>query len=152
MDWEFVYDAYPVNRELIWLNNCGITPAGTHIVQAVSRFLEGYAEKGILTETASYHEVRQSIKKILASLLKCQPEELSLIHNTAEGMNFISHGLRLRPGDEIVLLENEYPSNVYPWLHWKEKGAKLYTAPWRPPRAPGTNSLLAAHLYFSLPT
>jgi selenocysteine lyase/cysteine desulfurase len=129
MDWEFVYDAYPVNRKLIWLNNCGITPAGTHIVQAVSRFLEGYAEKGILTETASYQEVRRSIKKILAGLLKCQPEELSLIHNTAEGMNFISHGLRLRPGDEIVLLENEYPSNVYPWLHWKEKGVKFHTSP-----------------------
>ena len=121
MDWKFVYDTYPVNRELIWLNNCGITPAGTHIVQAVSRFLKGYAEKGILTETASYQEVRRNIKKILAGLLKCQPEELSLTHNTAEGMNFISHGPPER---------------------------KQYCCG----RAPGTNSLLAAHLYFSLPT
>ncbi len=44
-------------------------------------------------------------------------------------MNFISHGLDLAPADEIILLENEYPSNVYPWLHWKEKGIRIITAP-----------------------
>jgi selenocysteine lyase/cysteine desulfurase len=129
MDWHSVYEAYPVNREMIWLNNCGTTPAGTHIVQAVSRFIDAYSQKGVLTETADYSEVRNRIKTILASLLNCLPEELALIHNTAEGMNFISHGLPLAPGDEIILLENEYPSNVYPWLHWKEKGVKIQTAP-----------------------
>lgn len=129
MDWHSVYEAYPVNRQMIWLNNCGTTPAGTHIVQAVARFMEGYSQKGLLTETADYAEVRNRIKTILANLLNCHPQELALIHNTAEGMNFISHGLRLEPEDEIILLENEYPSNVYPWLHWKEKGIEIRTAP-----------------------
>ena len=127
--WELAHDAYPVNQQLVWLNNCGTTPAGTHIVQAVSRFIEGYSEKGVLTEAASYHDVRKSIKTILSRLLKCDPDELCLIHNTAEGMNFISHGLRLAPDDEIILLENEYPSNAYPWFHWKRKGVNLLTVP-----------------------
>ena len=127
--WELAYDAYPVNQQLVWLNNCGTTPAGTHIVQAVSRFIKGYSERGVLTEAASYHDVRQSIKAILSRLLSCDPDELCLIHNTAEGMNFISHGLHLAPDDEIILLENEYPSNVYPWFHWKKKGVNLHSAP-----------------------
>ena len=127
--WELAYSAYPVNQQLIWLNNCGTSPAGMHIVQAVSRFIKGYSESGVLTEAASYHDVRQSIKTILSRLLECDPDELCLIHNTAEGMNFISHGLRLGPDDEIILLENEYPSNVYPWIHWKKKGVNLRTAP-----------------------
>jgi selenocysteine lyase/cysteine desulfurase len=95
----------------------------------MSHFMEGYARKGTLTDAATYSEVRDRIKAVLSKLLNCQPEELALIHNTAEGMNFISHGLRLDPGDEIILLENEYPSNVYPWLHWKEKGVRLQTTP-----------------------
>jgi len=129
MEWQFVYDLYPVNRELIWLNNCGVVPAGSHIIQAVTRFLHGYAEKGIFTETASYVQVRHKIQSVLANLLKCRPEELALIHHTSEGMNFISHGLNLQPEDEIILLENEYPSNVYPWRHWEQKGVKLRTVP-----------------------
>jgi len=129
MEWQQIYDLYPVNRELIWLNNCGVVPAGSHIVQTVTKYLNGYAKKGIFTETASYINVRRKIQTILANLLKCRPEELALIHHTSEGMNFISRGLDLQPQDEIILLENEYPSNVYPWRHWKEKSVKLHTVP-----------------------
>jgi len=129
INWATIYQAYPVNKEMIWLNNCGITPAGKHIVKALSRFIEGYAQKGVLTEIAVYPEVQNNIKKILSDLLNCSPDELSLIHNTAEGMNFISHGLNLSIGDEVILLENEYPSNVYPWWHLKKKGVKLVVAP-----------------------
>jgi selenocysteine lyase/cysteine desulfurase len=129
INWTTIYQAYPVNKEMIWLNNCGIAPAGKHIVKALSRFIEGYAQKGVLTETAIYPEVQNNIKKILSNLLNCSPDELSLIHNTAEGMNFISHGLNLSIEDEIILLENEYPSNVYPWRHLEKKGVKLVITP-----------------------
>jgi selenocysteine lyase/cysteine desulfurase len=129
MNWNPIYTAYPVNREMIWLNNCGTTPAGTHIIKALSRYMEGYARKGIFTEVAGYEKVRSNIKNILSGLLNCSPDELALIHNTAEGMNFISHGLKLSAGDEVILLENEYPSNIYPWQHLEKKGVKLVTAP-----------------------
>ena len=129
MDWKSVQAAWPVNQEMIWLNNCGITPPGLHITEAVKRFLDGYARKCIFTETAGYAETRNRIKAILGQLLNCAPDELALIHNTSEGMNVISRGLSLSPGDEIILLENEYPSNVYPWRHWEKKGVTLCTAP-----------------------
>jgi cysteine desulfurase / selenocysteine lyase len=129
MDWNPIYTSFPVNREMIWLNNCGTTPAGNHILTALSRFMEGYARKGIFTETARFTEVRSNIKNILSRLLNCLPEELALIHNTAEGMNFISHGLKLSAEDEVILLQNEYPSNIYPWRHLEKKGVKLVTTP-----------------------
>jgi len=129
INWTTIYQAYPVNKEMIWLNNCGIAPAGKHIVKALSRFIEGYAQKGVLTEIAVYPEVQNNIKIFLSNLLNCSPDELALIHNTAEGMNFISHGLNLSSKDEVILLENEYPSNVYPWRHLEEKGVKLVITP-----------------------
>lgn len=129
MDWERVYDAYPVNEEMIWLNNCGTVPAGTHVVEAVARFLHGYARRGVLDREAPYPKVKREIKEILSGLLNCRPEELALIHNTSEGMNIISHGVDLAPGDEVILLENEYPSNVYPWRHLEQKGVVFRTAP-----------------------
>ena len=129
INWTATYKAYPVNKEMIWLNNCGTTPAGKHIVKALSRFIKGYAQKGVLTEIAVYPEVQNNIKRILSNLLNCSPDELSLIHNTAEGMNFISHGLNLSIEDEVILLENEYPSNVYPWRHLEKKGVKLIITP-----------------------
>lgn len=131
MNWKEITEAYPVNDNFIWLNNCGTTPAGRHNTEALSRFINGYAEKGVLTETASYNDVRSRIKAILSRLLNCDPDELALIHHTAEGMNMISHGVSLEPEDEIILLENEYPSNVYPWLHWRDKGVIIRTAAYK---------------------
>jgi len=129
IDWGTIYKAYPVNKEMIWLNNCGTTPVGTHIIKVLSRFMEGYSQKGVFTEVVGHAKVQSHIKNMLATLLNCSPDELALIHNTAEGMNFISHGLRLSAEDEVILLENEYPSNIYPWQHLQKKGVKLVTAP-----------------------
>ena len=129
MNWKSIYEAYPVNRDMIWLNNCGTTPAGKHNLEAMTVLMEGYSRRGVLAGAADLRKIGARIKAILADLLHCGPEETALVHNTAEGMNFISRGLALTTGDEIILLENEYPSNVYPWRHWAQKGVTLRTAP-----------------------
>jgi selenocysteine lyase/cysteine desulfurase len=92
-------------------------------------WLEEYGRRGSTTEAWSYAGVRASIQRRLEGLLGARPGEIALIHHTAEGMNFISHGLSLDPRDELLLLENEYPSNVYPWEHWSEKGVGLRRVP-----------------------
>jgi cysteine desulfurase / selenocysteine lyase len=129
MNWNAVQEAFPVNRERIWLNNCGVSPAGTHVAEAMARFMSGFARDGILTETESFPATGSAVKGILGRLLNCRVEALALIHHTAEGMNIVSRGLSLRPEDEILLLEDEYPSNVYPWRHWEKRGIVLKTVP-----------------------
>lgn len=127
--WESIQADFPVNDSLIWLNNCGTTPLGRPMDVAVRGFLDGYARRGVLWQEKTYPGVKASIYRRLATLLHASPEEFALVHHTAEGMNFISHGLSLSSGDEILLLENEYPSNYYPWEHWREKGVRLRTVP-----------------------
>ena len=129
MNWNAVRDAFPVNRELIWLNSCGMSPAAEPVVAAMEGFLAEYSRRGILAETENYATTGRAIKAALARLIHCEPEELALIHHTAEGMNVVSRGLTLKPEDEILLLEDEYPSNVYPWRHWERRGIVLKTVP-----------------------
>jgi cysteine desulfurase / selenocysteine lyase len=124
-DWERIQSDFPINDNLIWLNNCGTTPLGTPMRRTLDRWLDASQRRATLAEGFSYPGVKASIYRRLGGLLGAKPEEFALIHNTAEGMNFISHGLSLLPGDEILLLEDEYPSNVYPWEHWREKGVSL---------------------------
>ncbi len=124
-NWKTYYDNYPVNQELIWLNNCGTTPVGKKTIVDVTRYLEAYSRHGVFNEQEKYLTVKKQITSIISKLLNCNSEEIGIIHNTSEGINFISQGLALHRGDEILLLENEYPSNVYPFQHWEEKGIHL---------------------------
>jgi cysteine desulfurase/selenocysteine lyase len=129
VDWDKVFSDFPVNHHLTWLNNCGTTPAGRPAVEAVQGFLQGYSREGTAWGGKSYPGVKAAIYRRLSEMLNASPDEFALLHNTAEGMNFVSHGLSLSPGDEILLLENEYPSNVYPWEHWRDKGVSLKAVP-----------------------
>src|SRR4051812_18893210 len=107
-DWDRVAADFPVNQNLIWMNNCGTTPLGDPIRSTVNRWLEEYGRLGAEGKSFTYPGVKASITRRLERLLGAQPGEIALIHHTAEGMNFISHGLDLRPGDEILVMENEY--------------------------------------------
>jgi cysteine desulfurase/selenocysteine lyase len=128
-DWDKIQSDFPINQHLIWLNNCGTTPMGNPVRETVNRWLDEYQRRGTAAAGFSYTGVKASICHRLETLLHAKPGELALVHHTAEGMNFISHGLSLDPGDEILLLENEYPSNVYPWEHWREKGVHVRAVP-----------------------
>ncbi len=129
MDWKQVYDDFPINKNYIWLNNCGSTPPCRQIIDKVNTYIDEYSLNGIYTKSFSLSKVKRSIKAIISELLNCNGEDIAIIHNTAEGMTLISYGLNLTSGDEILLLENEYPSNVYPWEHWASKGIILKTIP-----------------------
>jgi len=129
MDWKEVQNLYPVNQEMIWLNNCGTTPASTRVIEIVNKFLHGYSKKGVYTDVEGYVFVKRYIHECMSEIISANPDEIAIIHNTSEGMNFISHGLNLKSGEEILVLENEYPSNVYPWEHWKTKGVSLKFIP-----------------------
>lgn len=125
LTWDDIHDLYPVNKNLIWLNNSGVSPCGIHISNAIKDYIAEYSNFGIMSLKYPLTETITIIQSILSGLFNCNKDEIAVIHNTNEGMSLISYGLDLKNGDEIIILENEYPSNVYPWEHWKIKGIKI---------------------------
>ena len=47
-DWRRVHDEFTVNRQLIWLNNCGTTPMPGPVLSAMEAHLRAYAARGVL--------------------------------------------------------------------------------------------------------
>lgn len=123
------HDAYPANASHTWLNNAGTTPAGSHITARMARHYEQLATVGPEHTDPGFVAVLGRIKGHLSRLLNTEHANIALIHNTAEGMTMLSLGLTLEAGDEILLLENEYPSNVYPWQPWADKGVVINFVP-----------------------
>jgi cysteine desulfurase/selenocysteine lyase len=123
-DWAAVHAAFAINDRLTWLNNCGIAPPPPVAVAAVTAHLSALAAQGIfgVPDEATMHDAARGP---LARLIGADVDELCLVHNTNEAMSFLSHGLDLQAGDNILLLENEYPSNVYPFEHWRARGVEL---------------------------
>jgi cysteine desulfurase / selenocysteine lyase len=121
--------SYAVNKHRIWLNNAGTTPVGDIPKKAVMEYLEEYSQFSIFSPGFSYSKIKSELLGYLAEIMEVDSKNLALIHNTSEGMNFLSRGLQLHSGDKIFLLENEYPSNYYPWEHWQNHGVSIVQIP-----------------------
>ena len=67
-------------------------------------------------------EMIERVRNQYATLINAAPEEIAYTKNVSEGLNIAASGLRMKPGDNVILCpELEHPSNIYPWLNLKSR-------------------------------
>jgi selenocysteine lyase/cysteine desulfurase len=71
-----------------------------------------------------YEENRRlrELRDALATFLHCQRDELALVRNATEGNNVVCNGLDLKPGDEVLLTDQEHPGGR---CCWEQKAARF---------------------------
>jgi len=116
---------FKIRDDLIWLNNCGISVPPVRSATAVKEYLDAYSEAGVLQKRKPAGQALKNIRERFATLLGGAAHEYALLNNTAEGMNFIAQSLPLAHGDRVLLVEREYPSNVYPFMQLKNQGVEI---------------------------
>ena len=59
-----------------------------------------------------------------------------------EGVNLLAEGFPWKSGDNVVTLDNEFPSNLYPWMHLADRGVTTISpkAVWFRPRGADAKS------------
>ena len=67
---------------------------------------------------------REEVRVKLAKFINASPEEVSITSNTTEGMNFVSNGLDMKEGEEVLISNMEHPGGLHPW-RLKEKRYKI---------------------------
>jgi selenocysteine lyase/cysteine desulfurase len=55
------------------------------------------------------------LRKNLAKLAGCQPEEIAIQRNASESLETVIFGLNLQRGDEVVLAKQDYPNMINAW-------------------------------------
>lgn len=121
---------FPVTENgTTYLNHAGMSPLPRPVHDAMINAIEMMMMQG----SAVYEEINTPIsadvKENIAKLVNATSEEVALIPNTSTGMNFLAQGLPLQAGDEVLLCDYEFPSNVYPWKALERKDVKVLMLP-----------------------
>jgi len=66
----------------------------------------------------------EAIRAAFARLVGAQPDEIAFVKNTSEGLSLVAAGLDWHQGDNVIAVEGEYPSNVYPWFGLRRWGVE----------------------------
>ncbi len=74
---------------------------------------------------ASFVEVPQRLRTGLGTLLGVPAAEVILGNSTTYGLHLLAHGLRLDPGDEVLLVDGDFPATVVPWQVLRQRGVRV---------------------------
>jgi cysteine desulfurase/selenocysteine lyase len=116
---------FPVLERQLYLNHAGVAPTSVRVAAAVREWMDDVVRHGVKHERG-WEARAEQVRQQAARMIGAEPEEIAFVRNTSHGLGLVAEGLDWRPGDEVaVAAEIEYPSNVYPWLHLKDRGVQV---------------------------
>jgi cysteine desulfurase/selenocysteine lyase len=74
-------------------------------------------------------EVQKETEQAVGTLLGTSADNIVLLANASEALNLFANSIRWQAGDEVLISDLEFPSNVVVWLRLKELGVRLIVIP-----------------------
>ncbi|MCA9223945.1 MAG: aminotransferase class V-fold PLP-dependent enzyme [Planctomycetales bacterium] len=141
-DWEEFRREMPVAQKWAYFDHAAVAPLSQPARNAIERWLAQATEEGD-TVWPEWSKQVERTRRNFALALGARPEEIAFIPNTTTGIGLVAEGFRWNAGDNIVTLENEFPSNMYPWLNLQRRDVETRMAPVEPDGRVDMKKLLA---------
>jgi len=119
-----ISDDFPVSNK-IYLNNASVSLMPSQSINAMNDFLILYNSLGPDSKDSAslIEEKLNNVRKIIAKIICCKPEEVILTQSTTDGINIVANGLSFDNSSNIIIrgMTHEHHSNFYPWIKLKNK-------------------------------
>lgn len=133
---------FPALEGRVYLNAASEGPMPLDAIREGFR-VAGLKERPWEIGSEYYYQVPATVRSRLESALRAPAGSVGLVGGTSAGIGLAARGLPVTPGDEVLLLEGQFPSNVYPWRAAQERGATVRVVE-RPFGTDPTAAMLAA--------
>lgn len=111
---------FPKLEARAYLAHSAISPVSTVVRAAADAVLDDYARRGV-GAFMTWHQRREDLRALLAGLVGARREDVGFVANTTTGVSTIALSLPWKPGDVIIALRGEFPTNVTPWQRAAER-------------------------------
>ncbi|HET7111401.1 MAG TPA: aminotransferase class V-fold PLP-dependent enzyme, partial [Gemmatimonadales bacterium] len=113
--WSTIQRAFDIDRSIVNLNNGGVCPSPSHVLEQMIRDLR------FCNEIPAEHMWRilepriETVRAGLAEEFGCDPEEMAITRNASESLETLIQGIDLKAGDEVVVTNQNYPRMLTTW-------------------------------------
>jgi selenocysteine lyase/cysteine desulfurase len=105
---------FPELEAKVYLNHAAISPPSTAVKEALQGVVATYARHGV-NAVRPFVEERDELRSRLGTLIGADSTEIGFVPNTSQGVVAAALSHPWNPGDQIVLFQGEFPTNVTPW-------------------------------------
>jgi selenocysteine lyase/cysteine desulfurase len=113
--WAEIQRAFDADRTMINLNNGGVSPTPSHVLEAMIRDLRFTNELPVEHMWRVLEPRIESVRRDLASEFGCDIEEMAITRNASEANEIMIFGLDLKRGDEVVITNQNYGRMITAW-------------------------------------
>jgi selenocysteine lyase/cysteine desulfurase len=116
--WAEMRKQFLIPEDEIYLNNGTVGSSPAPVLRAV---FDGYTTTERMDQQdpedypiwgyAAWNEFRDP----LAAFVGCTRDEIAMLRNATEANSYIANGLDLKPGDEVLMTDQEHPGGEHPW-------------------------------------
>lgn len=115
----------------IYIDHASIGPLSTQVRGAIDHHLANRSEGDINTYFRDI-ELAKECRGLAARLVNAESaDRIAFMMNTSDALNIVPAGLHWQHGDHILLNDQEFPSNVYPYLNLRRFGVEIEILPTR---------------------
>ena len=116
---------FSIPNEVVYLNTAYMSPLMNSVVDAINHGAKLKASPWDLTIN-DFFENSELVRELFANLVNVSCRNIALVPSASYGLETAAKNLKVGSGRSVVMLENQFPSHVYPWQRLvKEKGGKL---------------------------
>ena len=108
--------------------------------------MEGYlAEATRGGQLEEFHrQAENGARALLAELLNAHLDEIAFASSTSAALSLLALGLGFRSGENVVAVDSDFPSNIYPWIALRTRGVEVRLLPGGPTGCVGVEDIAAA--------
>ncbi len=108
-----------------WLNVASEGPLPKAAKKALEEAVVWKSSPHLLT-VAKFQQAPLELKQSIARLIHVHHDDVILGNSATYGLHLLANGLPLKAGDEIILLQNDFPTDILPWLSLESKGVIVH--------------------------
>jgi selenocysteine lyase/cysteine desulfurase len=113
--WQRVRQQFLMPPGLAIVNAANLCPTSLPVAEAVYRATRDVDADPSMPNRRKLSEAKEQARRTVAAALRVTPEEIVLTRNTSEGNNFVSSGLDLKAGDDVIVSAENHPSLLNAW-------------------------------------
>lgn len=113
--WSQIQRSFDIDRTMINLNNGGISPTPTHVLEQMVRDLKFVNELPVEHNWRVLEPRMESTRREIAKEFGCDTEEMAIVRNASEAMENLILGIPLQRGDEVIITNQNYGRMMTTW-------------------------------------
>lgn len=113
--WAQIQRAFDDDRTYVNLNNGGVSPTPTHVLESMFKDLKWSNQIPVYSMWQDLEPRIETVRRDLAGMFGCDPEEMAITRNASEANEIMILGLDLARGDEVIVTNQNYGRMLTTW-------------------------------------